>query len=1032
MKKTLKVKTLIYIIIIFAALFLISDLAQATVCTEGGTNYNPGDRIDCYECGEKTCQADGSWGFCQKKSTAGLCCNDGGGFKSSSETCSTLTENDCPWGTGCGQDVGQHTVTQYCSGSSDVCTGNTTDSGWSVVKDCYSWQKCDAANKSCSGCSGECLNILGAPDDPRYYNNRQEEYDAPNSQDPNNVFLPVKLAWRDIRGGGRDEKGYPVYVLTIENTNPVTPKPPPPPPPEAGKFNWPIGSNVRPDITSCFGWRVDPITNTTSFHKGIDLGGWVTHPDWDKNIYASATGTVKQAGWDFLGYGLSVSIEHTIKGVKFETFYAHLESVNVSVGQGVNAGEAIGIVDSTGWSTATHLHFGIYKEGKSVNPLDYLPYNPSCIVESDAGSCTCPTPSSSPDLIKNNFSPKSLAALLGSPAADPVLTTTVWDNSFIAENCLLKPGATHQWSVKACCSNSDGTATNDCGPESNLWSFNTNPSPELSSPLDKDVDVKIPVKFSWCPVENAESYYIQILKDGEIRHVDSVLKEDDTLNTEIEIDGPLEVFTGETTYGWKMATCLKEDFKKCGLNCGENELVTDCADFSRPLIFTTVETEITPPQLLKPFYDPSKPGEIPVVNLSDSLEWQRTESQGLWARSFYYEIKKGDTTVVPPTFITSVTVPFIDIWDSLDFNETYNWQVKSCYGENRIVYATRTDCSDFGDPWYFKTTGAPPTNLNADTTIIPVKLDWEDILRAASYKYEVAADSGFTNIVIPEAQRVIENSEVWVDYPSLKMLTGYWWRVKTCADKEGNICGEWSGVRNFTTFKLAAPANPSPQNGDELYTYDKYISWSPVAGAKAYQYTIDYIELSSEEKDEKCPGLVGTKVIQPEIVYSPSVFLDLECLGKYTWWVRACLDKNCSNDARGDLSPGWSFNFIQPTPPAKFGLVPCGRASDNPNTPWNEREHCQIKHIFILLRNIIDLLLWRIGLTILALLIIATGVVYYFSMGAPTTMVKVKSILKSAGIGYGIVFLAWLILNLLLSILGYQFQILGHWWQIKF
>ena len=69
---------------------------------------------------------------------------------------------------------------------------------------------------------------------------------------------------------------------------------------------------------------------------------------------------------------------------------------------------------------------------------------------------------------------------------------------------------------------------------------------------------------------------------------------------------------------------------------------------------------------------------------------------------------------------------------------------------------------------------------------------------------------------------------------------------------------------------------------------------------------------------------------------------------------------------------------------------------------------------------------------ILVLLVIATGVVYYFSMGAPTTMAKVKSILKSAGMGYAIIFLAWIIINLILSILGYKIGIFGKWWQIKF
>jgi len=53
-------------------------------------------------------------------------------------------------------------------------------------------------------------------------------------------------------------------------------------------------------------------------------------------------------------------------------------------------------------------------------------------------------------------------------------------------------------------------------------------------------------------------------------------------------------------------------------------------------------------------------------------------------------------------------------------------------------------------------------------------------------------------------------------------------------------------------------------------------------------------------------------------------------------------------------------------------------------------------------------------------------------MGAPTTMVKVKSLLKSAGIGYGIVFLAWIIINLILAVLGFKVDFFGHWWQISF
>ena len=1046
-------------------------------------------------------------------------------FRPSTYVCSTLPdEYGCPWGTGCGQDLGQQTATQHCSGSSADCNGEITYGDWSVKDDCYSWQTCDSVNHACSGNS----SCLTAPEGPGYYYNRQDKYPSP-SEDPANILLPVKLAWQDVRGEGRGETGYPVYVLTIENTrsggnfvykgdNPYfgqpdtsTPcenngdcptdwtceagecvppppttciddgdcptgqtcengfcvTPPPPPcenngdcptdwtceagdcvPPEAGEFSWPTGS--ARGLTACFKAPNYPK------HDGIDIGVG-SRETGGVEVRASASGTVVDVKRDCLEvswegceiwhcdkckcsgpscckcgnwWGNHVDIEHKINSETFMTRYAHLQSVNVSVGDPVATDTVIGVSGDTGNSSGYHLHFGIYKNGTAVDPLDYL--SPPCQPDpgdwckpEDREKCAQTSSIESNRHLAKFSSPttEDLGALSGNRggSSGEVFRATLQANNFIAGNCLLKSGATHPWSVKACLPNPDGTASNECGPESS-WSFKTNTAAELVSPPTNVNNILMPIEFDWCPAENANSYYIQILKDGEPRHANGVSKEDGTLENKIELDGVLQIFTGKTTYEWEVANCLKENFKKCGLSCGENEPADECADFSRIASFTTAEIIINPPELLSPFYDPAKPEKIPAVNLSDSLEWNRSESQGRWARSYLYEIKKGSEIVVQSTLATTEDVPFSALWHSLNFNEIYNWHVKSCYGESG------TDCGDFGDPWYFKTTGAPPTNLNSDNTIIPVKLGWDDVAGAASYRYEVASDSSFAQDKIA-ASGVISSSTVSVGYPNLKQDKTYYWRVKTCANKKGDICGEWSDVKNFTTFKLAPPTNPSPGNGNNLYTYDQYISWNPVAGAKVYQYTIDYTGLSPEEKDEKCSGLVGTKIIGPTIISSPSVLLNLECLGEYQWSVRACLDEACLEP--GTWSSAWSFELVQPIPVGKAGLVPCGRATDYPETPWNEREQCQIKHIFILLRNIIDLLLWRIGLTILGLLILATGVVYYFSMGAPTTMVRVKSILKSAGIGYGITFLAWVIINLILAILGYRVGIFGHWWQIK-
>jgi hypothetical protein len=277
-----------------------------------------------------------------------------------------------------------------------------------------------------------------------------------------------------------------------------------------------------------------------------------------------------------------------------------------------------------------------------------------------------------------------------------------------------------------------------------------------------------------------------------------------------------------------------------------------------------------------------------------------------------------------------------------------------------------------------------------------------------------------------------------IDYPTLKTLTDYWWRVKTCAhQKEDAACGDWV-VSHFKTFKPSPPTTPSPKDGGELSIEHNSISWNSPPGTKKYsfQYKIKYLSLSPEEKDSSCPPLVGKEIIQ-NIINSTSTLLSLKCLGEYQWSVRACLDEKCSEDGAGEWA-NWRFSLVQPTGVCKPGLVPCGRTCNIPETPWDERDPCQIKHLFLLLRNILDFLFWRVGSIILVLLVIITGIIYYFSVFSPeilgewAAIANVRRIWKSAGIGYGIIFLAWLIINLFLAIIGYKFQIFGHWWEIKF
>ncbi|HQQ90130.1 MAG TPA: M23 family metallopeptidase, partial [Oscillospiraceae bacterium] len=64
-----------------------------------------------------------------------------------------------------------------------------------------------------------------------------------------------------------------------------------------------------------------------------------------------------------------IIIDH---GGGISTLYGHLSDIYVEQGDIVAAGEAIGAVGSTGWSTGPHLHFEVRIDGEDVNPLPYI------------------------------------------------------------------------------------------------------------------------------------------------------------------------------------------------------------------------------------------------------------------------------------------------------------------------------------------------------------------------------------------------------------------------------------------------------------------------------------------------------------------------------------------------------------------------------------------------------------------------------------------------------------------------------------
>ncbi len=114
---------------------------------------------------------------------------------------------------------------------------------------------------------------------------------------------------------------------------------------------------------SSFGRRFHPILKVVRPHEGIDL----TAPRGTA-IYATADGTIIQAGYREGGFGKKVLIDH---GHGYRTLYGHCDEILVQPGQEVSRGEVIARVGSTGLSKSPHLHYEVHVNGRPVDPINY-------------------------------------------------------------------------------------------------------------------------------------------------------------------------------------------------------------------------------------------------------------------------------------------------------------------------------------------------------------------------------------------------------------------------------------------------------------------------------------------------------------------------------------------------------------------------------------------------------------------------------------------------------------------------------------
>ncbi len=128
----------------------------------------------------------------------------------------------------------------------------------------------------------------------------------------------------------------------------------------------PFNNDIR--VTSPYGWRV--LDGQRQWHSGIDLVGE------DYRIRAAVSGTVavsqivedrSNATWQWGNYVCVLGDDGNY------IYYCHMAERRVKVGQRVKAGDILGIMGSTGYSSGDHLHFEVRDSAnRTLDPAAYL------------------------------------------------------------------------------------------------------------------------------------------------------------------------------------------------------------------------------------------------------------------------------------------------------------------------------------------------------------------------------------------------------------------------------------------------------------------------------------------------------------------------------------------------------------------------------------------------------------------------------------------------------------------------------------
>lgn len=126
----------------------------------------------------------------------------------------------------------------------------------------------------------------------------------------------------------------------------------------------PIANRQLTLLTASYGMRINPFHKRIQPHLGVDY----TVPEGTR-VFATADGKIKEYTLISAPSGKSITIDH---GNGYETYYSHLDKIDIPRSRRVKRGEIIGMSGNTGLSLTPHLHYEVRYKGEKINPINYF------------------------------------------------------------------------------------------------------------------------------------------------------------------------------------------------------------------------------------------------------------------------------------------------------------------------------------------------------------------------------------------------------------------------------------------------------------------------------------------------------------------------------------------------------------------------------------------------------------------------------------------------------------------------------------